>query len=161
MKTAPLKIALLKNRFIVNPLTREHVPLAKIFQRLTYIMRQPYYQVHKTSLREMVITQMKRDDALEIERQKMIKFESVVQLIGGPRFDKVVINAKLTKTLMNLLGELTGPYAPSFEDFQEFFNFEELKDHLTEEMRHLITQEYTEKNWNSFANLFNSVMKSS
>ena len=157
MKPIPLHRALQENKYVVNPLTDAQVPLAKIIQRLTYIINQPYYKVHKTSLREVTNAQLKKDNHLEIERQKKVKFKSVVQLIGGPLFGAEVINASLTIRLMNVLEEINGPVAPSFEELQEVLSFEGVEDDL----KHLITKEYTEKTWNSFAKLFNSLMKSS
>ena len=117
MKYGPLFDALRENKYIINPLTRAKVPLAYFIERIRYIMDQPYYKVHKTSLRDVVNDEVKR----EIDRQKEIKFKSVVKVLGSfaALVGVKVINIDLTIKLLDIICEIHGPNVPLFEELQE------------------------------------------
>ena len=154
MTEGHLLIALREKKYIVNPLTREEVPVAKIFERIKYIMDQPYYKVHQTSLRQVVNAQVAR----ERNKEKELEFQSVVQVLGSfaDLVGAKVINTDLTIKLMNVICEIHGPSVPTFEELQEYLSFPELENYFTKEMRQFIEKEYTEKIWDSFAELFRS-----
>tara|TARA_B100001769_G_C21991677_1_gene532990 strand:- start:198 stop:911 length:714 start_codon:yes stop_codon:yes gene_type:complete len=151
MKPIRLMKAVKEGKYIINPLTNLKVPVSFFIERLIYIMKQKYYQVHISSLKNVVEEQSKFEKSKEIQNQKEENYKLVVRNI---------IDDELTIQLMDMLLKMWGHIVPSYDDLLYIIG-PSSGINVSQELKDLVTKQYTKNTWDPFAKLLNLVQNQS